>query len=55
MFKKGLLVGLLTILSMIVFGFTAGNHLVHADEPDYTISTDATYPPFDFQDKNNQI
>lgn len=54
MFKKGILVGLLTILSIIMFGFTAGNHLVYADEPDYTISTDATYPPFDFQDKNNQ-
>ena len=27
---------------------------VDAAQPNYIITTDATYPPFDFQDKNNQ-
>ena len=27
---------------------------VDAAQPNYIITTDATYPPFDFQDKNNK-
>jgi len=27
---------------------------VSAAKPNYIITTDATYPPFDFQDSNNQ-
>ncbi|WP_061993171.1 ABC transporter substrate-binding protein/permease [Fructobacillus ficulneus] len=36
-------------LGLIAFGNRAS-----AAEPNYVISTDATYAPFDFQDKNNQ-
>ncbi|MDF7627367.1 ABC transporter substrate-binding protein/permease [Lactobacillaceae bacterium L1_55_11] len=35
-------------------GFLVEAHHVQAAEPNYVISTDATYPPFDFQDKNGE-
>ncbi|MGO1224487.1 MAG: glutamine ABC transporter substrate-binding protein, partial [Leuconostoc falkenbergense] len=54
MFKKGILISFLAMLSITTFVFAMGDNLVHADKPNYIISTDATYPPFDFQDKNNQ-
>ena len=47
MFKKCLL-GLATLVSSFAFVST-----VNAAEPHYTITTDATYAPFTFQDKNS--
>lgn len=44
------------ILSLIAFvSLISGTAYTNASEkPNYVITTDATYPPFDFQDKNNQ-
>ncbi|CAH1856120.1 ABC transporter substrate-binding protein/permease [Convivina intestini] len=52
--KKGI-ISLLAAVAM-VFGLWqfASQPTAAADEPNYIISTDATYAPFDFQDKNNQ-
>ncbi len=47
MFKKCLL-GLATLVTLFTFVST-----VQAAEPHYTITTDATYAPFTFQDKNS--
>lgn len=48
--RKYLLVSMIATLTM--FGLTIH---AYADKlPNYVITTDATYPPFDFQDKNNQ-
>jgi len=47
---KLLIVGL---LSLLVFVITSSD-VDAAPTPNYIITTDATYPPFDFQDKNNQ-
>jgi len=47
---KLLIVGL---LSLLVFVITSSD-VDAAPTQNYIITTDATYPPFDFQDKNNQ-
>ncbi|MEX0380212.1 ABC transporter substrate-binding protein/permease [Leuconostoc sp. MS02] len=47
MFKKCLL-GLASLVTLLTFVST-----VNAAEPNYTITTDATYAPFTFQDKNS--
>jgi len=47
MLKKCLL-GLATFAAFFTFVSTS-----QASEPHYTITTDATYAPFTFQDKNN--
>lgn len=48
--KKYLLIVAIALLSFVGFGLNA--HA--AEKPNYVITTDATYPPFDFQDKNGQ-
>jgi glutamine transport system permease protein len=47
---KILIVGVLSLLAFLV----TSNNVNAAQTPNYIITTDATYPPFDFQDKNNQ-
>ena len=47
---KSLIVGLLALMTFLV----TSNNINAAQTPNYIITTDATYPPFDFQDKNNQ-
>ena len=51
MFKKGFILAVTLVVALLSFSLAAD--CIHADKPHYTISTDATYPPFDFQDKNN--
>ncbi|CAK1240094.1 ABC-type amino acid transport/signal transduction system [Fructobacillus cardui] len=46
---KPILVAFTLFLGLFAFGTKA-----NAAEPNYVISTDATYAPFDFQDKNNE-
>ncbi|MFC4760991.1 ABC transporter substrate-binding protein/permease [Fructobacillus durionis] len=51
--KKGLLT-VLVALSALFAVFGLSKETASASEPNYTITSDATYAPFDFQDKNNQ-
>jgi len=48
MLKKWLF-GLASLVTLFSFNLT-----IQADKPHYTITTDATYAPFTFQDKNNK-
>ncbi|MDF7637634.1 ABC transporter substrate-binding protein/permease [Leuconostocaceae bacterium ESL0958] len=47
---------LMTLLTAVtaLFLMAVGGASASADKPNYVISTDATYAPFDFQNKNNQ-
>lgn len=51
--KKGILTAMLaTVSAVLAFGFF--HPTADASKPDYTITADATYAPFDFQDKDNK-
>ncbi|MBS9335366.1 ABC transporter substrate-binding protein/permease [Fructobacillus sp. M1-13] len=51
--KKGIIAALLAMLtSLALLGMSFGS--VNAAEKHYIVTSDATYAPFDFQDKNNQ-
>lgn len=48
------LISILT-LTVLMFGmFVGGTTSFAADKPHYTIATDTTYPPFEFQDKDGE-
>ncbi|GMA69495.1 glutamine ABC transporter substrate-binding protein [Leuconostoc litchii] len=51
MFKKCFIIMVGLVMSLLSLSVVQMH--VDASQPHYTISTDATYPPFDFQDKNN--
>ncbi|WP_220741147.1 ABC transporter substrate-binding protein/permease [Leuconostoc miyukkimchii] len=50
--KTGKILLIAIIATLTLIGVT--NNVHAATKPNYIITTDATYPPFDFQDKNNQ-
>ncbi|MBS9335368.1 ABC transporter substrate-binding protein/permease [Fructobacillus sp. M1-13] len=54
MVKKRIKPLLAALVALFFATFMAGTSVDAASKPNYVISTDATYAPFDFQDKNNQ-
>ncbi|GAK31451.1 glutamine ABC transporter permease protein [Weissella oryzae SG25] len=49
------LLGLIIAAAAIVTGFGGFNSVQAASKPHYTITTDTTYPPFEFQTANGQF